>query len=131
MTIGSDHVLIIDDDPYIVQSTAMVLEAEGFTVVSASSGEEGISHAQEKRPAVILLDIMMPGLNGWETLERLKVDPATMDIPVVVFSAREMQRAQRVSTDQGASEFMAKPFDPKELLVLVRKHIESRRTSAA
>lgn len=129
MTSGSDHVLIIDDDPFIVQSTAMVLEAEGLSTASASSGEEGIARAREVQPAVILLDIMMPGLNGWETLERLKVDPATKDIPVVVFSAREMQRAQRISAKQGANEFMAKPFDPKDLLRLVRKHVEARRAT--
>lgn len=131
MATSREHVLIIDDDRYIVQSTAMVLEAEGLEVVAASSGEEGIARARETHPAVILLDIMMPGLNGWETLERLKVDPATRDIPVVVFSAREMQRARSASADQGASDFVAKPFEPRELLGLVRKHVEARRTSAA
>lgn len=120
-------VLVIDDDQWIVSSTAMVLEAEGFSVETARSGEEGIEVARRKRPAVILLDIMMPGLDGWETLERLKTDDATGEIPVVIFSARELNRGNSVTRDRGAQEFVRKPFEPGQLVDVVRKHIAAAR----
>ncbi|MFG0318214.1 MAG: response regulator [Planctomycetota bacterium JB042] len=126
MAAAPSRVLVIDDDPWIVRSTAMVLEAAGFDVSTASSGEAGIDEARREPPAVILLDIMMPGLDGWETLERLKVDEATRDVPVVVFSAREATRGPgdpRVSRDRGAAGFVAKPFEPSRLVELIRRHV--------
>lgn len=124
-------VLVIDDDPWIVRSTAMVLEAQGMTVVTAASGAEGIAIARAQHPSVILLDIMMPGLNGWETLERLKLDTATQDIPVVIFSARDMQRSGAVSRDRGAEAYVRKPFEPSMLVELVRKHVNALEPAAA
>ncbi len=126
MAAAPSRVLVIDDDPWIVRSTAMVLEAEGFDVSTATSGEAGIADARRDPPGVILLDIMMPGLDGWETLERLKVDEATREIPVVVFSAREATRGPgnpRVSRDRGAAGFVAKPFEPSRLVELIRRHV--------
>jgi len=128
MVAATRRVLVIDDDPLIVRSTAMVLEAEGFDVVTASDGESGIAQARRARPAVILLDIMMPGLDGWETLERLKVDEVTCDIPVVIFSAREAARGSgpsAASRSRGANEFVAKPFEPGQLVASIRRHVDS------
>ena len=128
MAAAPRRVLVIDDDPLIVRSTAMVLEAEGFDVVTASDGEAGIEQARRERPAVILLDIMMPGLDGWETLERLKVDEVTRDIPVVVFSAREAARGPAspvASRSRGADEFVSKPFEPGQLVSLIRQHVDA------
>ncbi len=123
MALPNARVLVIDDDPWIVESTAMVLQADGLEVITAASGEDGIQRARECRPHVILLDIMMPGLDGWETLERLKTDDATRDTPVVIFSAREMNRGERGSRDRNADEYMRKPFEPKQLVEVVRKHV--------
>lgn len=120
-------VLIIDDDEFIVRSTAMVLQAEGLEVLTAKNGEEGIAQAQKRRPNVILLDIMMPGLSGWETLERLKLDSATHDIPVVIFSARDLARGGAVSRERGAEAFVQKPFEPQMLVQLVHKHLAAMR----
>lgn len=134
MAAAPSRVLVIDDDPWIVRSTAMVLEAEGFDVVTASSGEDGIAEARRNAPAVILLDIMMPGLDGWETLERLKVDEATRDTPVIVFSARESVRGPRdsgVSRDRGAAGFVGKPFEPGRLVELIRRHLPAAANSTA
>lgn len=126
-----DLALVIDDDRYIAESTAMILESEGLDVVRAQSGEEGVRIAAERRPAVIVLDVMMPGLSGWETLEQLKLDPVTADIPVVVFSAREMQRARQVASEHGATDYLPKPFDPKDLIAKVQKHVRVGRSPAA
>ena len=117
-------VLVVDDDPFIAQSTALVLEVEGFDVVTAKDGEEGIEVAKGRRPAVILLDIMMPGINGWETLECLKTDQVTGSIPVIIFSARDLQRGRSVAKGNGADSYLAKPFDPIELVRLIRKQLD-------
>ena len=116
-------VLIIEDEKLIIVSTQMVLEAAGFRVESAMNGEDGIAKARDLRPDLVLLDIMMPGIDGWETLTRLKRDAATATIPVVIFTAREHSRGHQKSTEMGAADYFRKPFEPDELIELVEKHV--------
>ena len=116
-------VLIIEDEKLIIVSTQMVLEAAGFRVESATNGEDGIGKARAQTPDLILLDIMMPGIDGWETLTRLKRDPATVGIPVVIFTAREHSRGHQKSSEMGAADYFRKPFEPDELIELVEKHV--------
>ncbi|MFN6145988.1 MAG: PleD family two-component system response regulator [Planctomycetota bacterium] len=115
-------VLIIEDEKLIVVSTQMVLEAAGFRVESANNGEDGLNKARDVTPDLILLDIMMPGIDGWETLTRLKRDPATSRIPVIVFTAREHSRGHQRSAELGAVDYFRKPFEPDELIELVGKY---------
>lgn len=119
-------VLIIEDEKLIIVSTQMVLEAAGFRVESATNGEDGIAKARSQTPDLVLLDIMMPGIDGWETLTRLKRDPATANIPVVIFTAREHSRGHQKSAEMGAVDYFRKPFEPDELIELVEKHIGQR-----
>ncbi len=123
-------VLIVDDDQWIAMSTAMVLEAEGFTVHSALSGPEGIEKARALQPGVVLLDIMMPGMDGWETLERLKADRRCAAIPVIVFTAREHREGRSKSLELGAVEYFRKPFRPDALVQTIRRHLEAAPTAA-
>jgi DNA-binding response OmpR family regulator len=119
-------VLIIEDEKLIIVSTQMVLEAAGFRVESATNGEDGIAKAKSQVPDLILLDIMMPGIDGWETLTRLKRDAATANIPVVIFTAREHSRGHQKSAEMGAVDYFRKPFEPDELIELVEKHVGQR-----
>ena len=119
-------VLIIEDEKLIIVSTQMVLEAAGFHVESATNGEDGIAKAKSQTPDLILLDIMMPGIDGWETLTRLKRDAATANIPVVIFTAREHSRGHQKSAEMGAVDYFRKPFEPGELSELVEKHVGQR-----
>ena len=119
-------VLIIEDEKLIIVSTQMVLEAAGFRVESATNGEDGIAKAKSHAPDLVLLDIMMPGIDGWETLTRLKRDAATANIPVVIFTAREHSRGHQKSAEMGAADYFRKPFEPDELIELVEKHIGSQ-----
>ena len=119
-------VLIIEDEKLIIVSTQMVLESVGFRVESATDGEEGIRKARDLRPDLILLDIMMPGIDGWETLKRLKRDPETQGVPVVIFTAREHARGHQKSAEMGAAGYFKKPFEPDELIDLVEKHVGQR-----
>jgi CheY-like chemotaxis protein len=116
-------ILIIEDEKLIIVSTQMVLESVGYRVESAMNGEEGIGKASEIRPDLILLDIMMPGIDGWETLTRLKRDEATRSIPVIIFTAREHARGHQKSDEMGAAGYFRKPFEPDELIELVEKHV--------
>jgi len=115
-------VLIIEDEKLIIVSTQMVLEAAGFRVESATNGEDGIAKAKSQSPDLVLLDIMMPGIDGWETLTRLKKEMATTNIPVVIFTAREHNRGHQKSAEMGAVDYFRKPFEPDELIELVEKH---------
>jgi two-component system, OmpR family, alkaline phosphatase synthesis response regulator PhoP len=119
-------VLIIEDEKLIIVSTQMVLEAAGFRVESATNGEDGIAKARSQTPDLVLLDIMMPGIDGWETLTRLKRDAATANIPVVIFTAREHSRGHQKSAEMGAADYFRKPFEPDELIELVEKHCGQR-----
>ncbi|MBL8730964.1 MAG: response regulator [Planctomycetes bacterium] len=119
-------VLIIEDEKLIIVSTQMVLEAAGFRVESATNGEDGIAKARAQTPDLILLDIMMPGIDGWETLTRLKREAATAGIPVVIFTAREHARGHQKSAEMGAADYFRKPFEPDELIELVEKHVSQR-----
>ncbi|HHI80585.1 MAG TPA: response regulator [Planctomycetes bacterium] len=116
-------ILIIEDEKLIIVSTQMVLEAAGYQVISAMNGEEGIKKAVDIKPDLILLDIMMPGIDGWETLTRLKRDDNTTDIPVIIFTAREHARGHQKSSEMGAAGYFRKPFEPDELIELVEKHV--------
>jgi DNA-binding response OmpR family regulator len=116
-------VLIIEDEKLIIVSTQMVLEAAGFRVESATNGEDGITQARALTPDLILLDVMMPGIDGWETLTRLKHDSGTSGVPVVIFTAREHSRGHQKSAEMGAADYFRKPFEPDELIELVEKHI--------
>ncbi|MCA8971008.1 MAG: response regulator [Planctomycetes bacterium] len=116
-------ILIIEDEKLIIVSTQMVLEAVGYRVESAMNGEDGIKTAKEVKPDLILLDIMMPGIDGWETLTRLKRDPDLTNVPVIIFTAREHARGHQKSNDMGAAGYFRKPFEPDELIELVEKHV--------
>jgi len=121
-------VLVIDDDPVILELLRINFEIEGFEVISACDGQEGLDRAGRDHPDVILSDIMMPRLDGLQLLTRLKGNPATAKVPVVLLSAK----AQRAEVDRGlalgADDYVTKPFDPLELLDRVNAALEKRRT---
>ena len=92
------------------------------TVVTAASGEEAIARARDENPGLILLDIMMPGIDGWETLSRLKEDSRTKAIPVIIFTAREHSRGRQLARELGAADYFQKPFEPDELIAIVEEY---------
>jgi len=127
----SEHkILIVDDEKLILISTRIVLESVGYVVVTAASGEEAIGKAKEEKPGLILLDIMMPGIDGWETLSRLKDDAETKDIPVIIFTAREHSRGRQLAREMGAADYFQKPFEPDELIAIVEEHLVAENVQA-
>jgi len=116
-------VLIIEDDPVIIKATSVVLEGVGCEVCSGLGGEEGLLRAAEERPDLILLDIMMPDLDGWTGLKRLKGQEETKGIPVVIFTAYEVARGKEGLIERGAVGLVSKPFEPDDLIGIVRRNI--------
>jgi DNA-binding response OmpR family regulator len=118
------RVLVVDDDREIVEMTRLILESGGYEVIPALSGEEALKNASHERPDLILLDINMPGMDGWETLRILKVDEATQAIPVAMFSIKLELRDKLQGLKQGAFDYITKPFSYDEILERVRRIFE-------
>jgi CheY-like chemotaxis protein len=118
---GAGRVLVVDDDDVIRQLITVNLELEGFDVVAAIDGQDALEKVKDAQPRVITLDVMMPRLDGWETAARLRSDPETAHIKVILLSARaqeaDLQRGERIGVDA----YLTKPFDPDELIDLVRR----------
>jgi CheY-like chemotaxis protein len=115
------RVLVADDDPIILRLLEVNLGLEGFTVDTAGRGEDAIRQAQEVHPDVIILDVMMPGMSGYEVAEQLRQDPATSGIPVVFLSARAQEEDRKRGEALGVAAYVTKPFDPAELVDVVRR----------
>lgn len=113
---SSVTVLIVDDDPEILDMTALLLRGAGHAVMTASSGEEALFLVQESVPGLILLDINMPGLDGWEVLRIIKEDETTAIVPVIMFSVNFEVREKLRALQQGATDYVTKPFDTGHLL---------------
>jgi len=113
-------VLVIDDEAPIRLLCRVNLEAEGMRVLEAADGPSGLEKARSKRPDVILLDVMMPGLDGWRVAEELLDDPETREIPIVFLTARAEFRDRARGLDIGGIDYVTKPFNPVELAPLVR-----------
>ena len=114
------RVLVIDDEAPIRLLCRVNLEAEGMQVSEAGDGPGGLDLARAQRPDVILLDVMMPGLDGWRVVEEHLGDPVTSDIPIVFLTARADVRDRARGIDLGGLEYITKPFNPVELATLVR-----------
>ena len=114
------RVLVIDDEAPIRLLCRVNLEAEGMEVLEAADGPSGLAKAKSRRPDVILLDVMMPGLDGWRVAEELLEDPSTQDIPIVFLTARAEFRDRARGLDIGGIDYVTKPFNPVELAPLVR-----------
>jgi len=114
--VGKLTVLVIDDDPVILELLRVNFEIEGFDVICATDGEEGLRRAHTDRPDVVISDIMMPRRDGLQLLTDLKADPATEDLPVILLSAKAQKSEVEHGMDMGADDYITKPFDPLELI---------------
>ncbi len=114
-------VLVVEDDPVILQLLEVNFELEGYAVLTAKDGNEGLERALSERPDVIISDIMMPRRSGLEMLEALKADPAVASIPVILLSAKAQSTDVRTGLESGAADYITKPFEPLDLLERVQR----------
>ena len=110
-------ILVIDDEPDIREIVRLYLSEEGYDIIEASNGQEGIIKAQQEEPDLIVLDIMLPGINGFEVAKHLKDDPNTHDIPIIILSVLAQDSQYR----QGILDYISKPFRQEELVAIVHK----------
>lgn len=117
-------ILVVDDEDDILHFLELVLKEKGYDVATASGGHEALTKAQIERPNLILLDIMMPQMDGWEVLKLLRVDEGTADIPVAMLSARTEAKDRVQGLQEGAIDYICKPFSLQDLLVKIETIFE-------
>lgn len=117
------RVLIVDDEPDIVESIKFNLELEGFECLVAHDGEDALLKAKREKPNLILLDIMLPKINGYKIARLLKFDQSYKDIPIIMLTARTQKTDIQLGEETGADEYVTKPFDMEMLVGLAKKYL--------
>ncbi len=117
---AKETILVIEDERDIIEIIEYNFAREGFTVLSATNGEKGLEIARAKRPSVVVLDLMLPGLDGIEVAKRLRQDPATREIAIVMLTAKSEESDVILGLGVGADDYVTKPFKMKELLARVK-----------
>jgi DNA-binding LytR/AlgR family response regulator len=125
------HVLVIDDDDATIEMIRMGLEADGMRVFGAGDGGEGVARLATERIDVVVLDIMMPRVDGWMALMEIRNSPATADLPVIILSAKTQDLAKILAFKQGAQQYVTKPFNIMELSARVESLARGRRRHGA
>lgn len=118
-------ILVVDDNPDVRLALTTLLEDEGYEVAEADDGDVGLEAARERKPDLILLDLMMPRMNGFETLRELKRDEGLSDIPVVVLTARRGSEDMTLAKALGATDYLNKPWNDGGLETAVRNALEN------
>jgi two-component system phosphate regulon response regulator PhoB len=120
----SSHILVAEDDDLLAELIEFKLQEAGLGVERVGDGETALERVQDRPPDALLLDIMLPGMDGFEVLRSLKADAATADIPVMVLTGRSLEHDVVNGLDLGASDYLVKPFMVKELLTRLRRLLD-------
>ena len=119
-------ILIIEDNPKNLKLVRDVLQFHGYPILEAETGEAGIALARERRPALILMDVQLPGMDGRATLKVLKADPSTQHIPIIALTSFAMKGDRENLLAEGFDDYMAKPIEIKELPKVVERHLRGQ-----
>jgi len=117
------HILIVDDSPTDTYLVKNILESHGYQISEASTGKEAIEKAASIQPDLILMDVVMPGLNGFQATRKITKSPATQNIPVIILSSKNMESDRAWGLMQGAKDFLVKPVKQDELLSAVKNNL--------
>ncbi len=128
---AGEKILDIDDSPTVQRLIEMILSSQGYQVVLASDGEEGVAKARSERPEVILVDFVMPKMNGFQVCKTLKEDPNFKDTPIILVTSKGDKVGSKFVDVLGITEYFTKPFQPDELLAKIREVIDKRKEAAA
>jgi len=120
---GSKTVLIADDENDIVETIQFMLEAEGINCLTASDGEQALVLAKNSNPDLIILDVMMPKMNGYKICRLLKFDKKYKEIPILMVTARSQEEDKLIGEETGADEYITKPFEINEIVDKVKKYL--------
>ena len=121
-------ILVIDDEPRNVKLVRDLMEANGYTVIEASDGKQGVDTAITEKPDLILMDIMMPVMDGYEAMQLIKTNSATKEIPIIALTSYAMKGDSEKAFESGCDDYMSKPIDIHELLNMVKKYLNEKAT---
>jgi len=121
------NILIVEDDHQTVKLIKFILEKDDYSTISAKDGEEGLQMARERKPDLIVLDLMLPGMDGYRVCEILKANPNTKEIPIIVLTALDTGPDFEKALEKKADWYITKPFEPQHLLKRVNYLIEKRK----
>jgi len=119
-------VLVVEDEPIILRLLQVNLRLEGYDVVACSGGEDALLRVEQAPPDVVVLDVVLPGIDGFEVCRRLRGSPATADVPVIMVTAQAQDEDRKRGYALGVREYVTKPFEPAELVALVREALAGR-----
>jgi len=121
-------ILIVDDEAQLVEMVKMRLEASGYEIISAHDGQEGLDKAKKEKPDLIILDLMLPKIDGYKVCRMLKFDEKYKKIPIILFSARAQEEDKKMGEEVGADTYITKPFDPKVLLGKIQELLNKQNS---
>jgi len=131
MTSGKiNHIIYVEDDPEIVDLVSLILSRHGYKVTGIYNGREGLQRIKEEKPDLVLLDLMIPELDGWEIFQKLKSDAATANIPIIIITAKSQPIDQVIGIHIAKVDaYICKPFHPQEILDSIEKVLENHKSS--
>ncbi len=131
MTETKPRILVVDDELDLVSVLRMGLEIQGFEVIEAMDGEEGLRRARHEHPDLMVLDLMLPKMDGYKVCRALKFDERFKSLPIIILSARSGDQDRKLALDMGADLFMTKPYEMNELVAKIRQKLDSGSRRAA
>ena len=117
-------ILVVDDEPTIVRLMEFILARQGHEMIVAVNGEEALHKIRTQQPDLVLLDIMMPRIDGYEVAQQVRADPATASLPIIMLSAKAQEEDIRKGVDVGVDEYITKPFSPEHLVHVVADYLQ-------
>jgi CheY-like chemotaxis protein len=127
-----NHIVCVDDDPQVLKTIRLVLEHEGFQVSMASSGREGLEAIRQLKPDLVVLDLMMPEMDGWEVYQQVKIDDALKHIPFVIFTAKGGPIDRTIGLQIAKVDaYLTKPLSPQALVQAIRRILDAKTDKAA
>ncbi|HEX9028601.1 MAG TPA: response regulator, partial [Anaerolineales bacterium] len=116
----AEKILVVDDDLDTLRLVGLMLQRQGYEIVAANNGHQALAMAQNERPDLILLDVMMPDLDGVEVTRRLRMDPGTKDLPIIMFTAKTQMEDKLLGFEAGVDDYLTKPTQPRELFAHIK-----------
>lgn len=121
-----EKILVVDDSPTVVEIVKSILESEGYEVLTAGDGLEGLNKARNEAPDLIILDVMLPKMQGYQVCRLLKFDENYKGIPVIMYTSKDQEESKMTGMKTGADAYLIKPVEPEKLLDTVKEHLRMK-----